>query len=291
MIDGVKVIATTPCGRVRYMRHLVAFMHREHERGRIDEWCLFHNPIKEKLQSEAELGLADRIVAALGPWVRVFRDPVYGGGHRISRFFKYFTESNCVYLRLDDDIVYIDEQAIPRLIHYRIAHPEPYLVVPTIVNNVRTSYHMQQAGIVPLEWGKINNDMLDPIAWKDKDYVINLHKKALQAIRDGSLVKEFTLPTGDFLDFESGYLSINCFAMRGDDLMAIKDNVPEDEERFFALWQPHRTRRQNARVGDAVVCHFAYHTQTQAMDNSGLLAEYAKVSSDVIGASPAFGEL
>lgn len=288
MFQGTKIIATTPCGRARYMRHLAAHMQRDYERGLIDEWVLFKNPISEKKVEGRERDIAEEI-AGCWPWVKVFRDEGAGGGDRISRFFKYFTESNCVYLRFDDDIVYVEENAVERLIRYRLAHPKPYLVVPVIVNNVRTSYHLQQAGVIPKSWGTIQNDMLDPIAWRNKDFVKRIHRKALNSIDGGSdspLVEEFRLPSGEFPDFEAGYISINCFAMLGEDMLATKDNVPPDEERHFALWQPQKLGRMNARCGDAIVCHFAYHTQTQEMDQSGLLDGYEMVNSALLKKLP-----
>ena len=280
MIDGVKVIANTPCGRHRYMKHLAAHMQREHERGHVDEWVLFQNAY-----SEEDLKLAHQI-AANWPWVKVFEDPVSGRGDRISRFFKYFTDPDAVYFRLDDDIVYIEENAIERLVRYRLAHRHPYIVFPTIVNNVRTSYHLQCAGVIPVEWGEVCNDMLDPVAWKDPEFVVKLHRKALAAIDAGRLAEEFTLPSGDFPDTTSGYISINCFAMLGEDMMATKDNVEPDEERHFSLWMPQKLKRMNARCGDAAVCHFAYHTQTANMDASGLLDEYARVSAPWLSKLP-----
>ena len=290
MIDGVKVIATTPCGRARYMRHLAAHMQREHERGHVDEWILFKNPIAQKKVEGKEQDIADEI-AACWPWVQVFKDKGFGGGDRISRFFKYFTEADCVYLRFDDDVVYIDENCVERLVRYRLKHHNPYLIFPTIINNVRTSYHLQQAGLIPKHWGLVRNDMLDPIAWRNKDFVKRLHRKALNAIDNGgyllkSLVDEFALPSGEFPDYEAGYISINAFAMLGEDMLATKDNVPPDEERHFALWQPEHLNRMNARCGDAVVCHFAYHTQTTEMDASGMLDGYEMVNAPLLAKLP-----
>ena len=47
-------------------------------------------------------------------------------------------------------------------------------------------------------------------------------------------------------------------------------------EGYLALTRPQELNRQNARVGNTAVVHFAYHGQMEIMDKSGLLAEYAK---------------
>jgi len=284
MIEGQKIIAFTPCGRKRYMDVLAGYVLREHERGHIDEWILFNNAyLKEDSTLAAQF--AERF-----PWVTVLHDTSEGGAEsglhshharqgldHICEFYQFMTEGDgVVYVRLDDDIVYIDENAIPRLVKYRLANPDPFLVFPTIINNVRTSYHMQQAGIIPKSWGEIKNEMGDTVAMKNFPFVSNLHRKALDAIERGTLVEEFTLPSETFADWDAGHISINTFAMLGRDMVSVK--VVHPEEDCLALQLPKELNRHNARCGDAVVIHFAFHTQTEAMDQSGALAYYVKLA-------------
>ena len=268
MIQGQKIIAFTPCGRKRYMDLLAAHVAREQVAGHIDEWILFNNAYSiEDSTYAAQL-------AATFPWVTVFNQQKPGIPEHIADFYKFMTQGDGVlYFRLDDDVVYIDPDCVPRLVDYRLKNPEPFLVFPTIINNVRTSYHLQQAGIVPKEWGEIRNEMCDVIAWKSPHYVFNLHQKALSALERGSLA-EFTLPSETFTDWEAGHISINSFMIFGHDMLAC--NVHRDEEGYLSLWQPKALNRQNARAGDAFVIHFAYHTQTEFMDKSGMLGDYWK---------------
>ena len=98
------------------------------------------------------------------------------------------------------------------------------------------------------------------------------------------------MPTGSFEDitygdkWAAGNISINCFAAFGSDLFGAP--VPRDEEGHFSLFQPKALNRPNARVGDAMVIHFAYHTQTRFMDSTGILAEYAKLDPTSIVVPP-----
>ena len=291
MIDGKKIIAFTPCGRKRYMDLLTAHVAREHERGHIDQWVLFQNAFTQADAANAAQ-LAERY-----PWCVALqpRDGRRGLATpftaHLSDFYKWMTqEKDAIYVRLDDDIIYIDENAIPRLVKYRLANPKPYAIFPVIINNVRTSYQMQQVGVVPKEWGTIKNEMCNVLAWKDSRYVYNLHRKALDSLSRGTLVKDFTMPTGSFEDitygdkWAAGNISINCFAAFGSDLFGAP--VPWDEEGHFSLFQPKALNRPNARVGDAMVIHFAYHTQTRFMDSTGILAEYAKLDPTSIVVPP-----
>jgi len=286
MIEGQKIIAFTPCGRKRYMDVLAGYVFREHERGHIDEWILFNNPyLKEDSTLAAQF-------AEHFPWVKVLHDTSEGGGEdelhshhardgndHIAQFYRLMTEGEgAIYVRLDDDIVYIDGDAIPRLIEYRLANSAPLLVFPTIINNVRTSYHMQQQSVLP-NLG-ITNAMDDKIAFRNAKFVLGLHEKALAAIKEGNLVETFSLRSETFRSLDDGHLSINCFAMFGSDMVAA--NIAHPEETYLALWLPAKLKRKNARCGDAVVIHYAFHTQTKFMDSTDVLLRYAKLS-------PSFG--
>jgi len=283
MINGQKIIAFTPVGRKRYMDLLAAHMKREHDAGHIDEWILFNNAYMREDSTYCDQ------LAAQWDWITVLREkPLVGhdtaGGQfmwrrpdHIADFYKFMTQSeNVIYVRLDDDIVYIDPDCLPRLVKYRLEHPEAFLVFPTIVNNVRTSYHMQEQGIVG-NWG-IRNEMCDEVAWKHRDYVFDLHMKALRAIEEGKLAETLGLRSEVYTDpsYEAGHISINCFAILGKDMLDCV--VPGDEEGYLSLWRPRDLKRQNARCGDALVIHFAYHTQTDFMDKTGLLNDYVKLA-------------
>jgi hypothetical protein len=290
MIDGYSVVAFTPVGRKRYMDILAGYMAREQRHGRVDKWFLFNNAYLPE-----DSTYADQLAERFG-WIEVIREhgivhemqPVdrfqWSRPENISLFYKYmeptlakvgYDADKTVYLRFDDDICYLDVGCIEKWVCYRIEHPEPFAVFPTIINNVRTSYHMQQQGIVP-ECG-IKNDMYDQVAWRNLRYVHDLHMSALDAIDRGTLVRDFALKSECFPAGEggwtAGHISINAFAVFAKDLHAC--NVAHDEEGYLSLYRPQALGRPNARCGDAVLIHFAYHTQTEYMDKTGLLNDYA----------------
>lgn len=284
MIQGQKVIAFTPVGRKRYMDLLTAHVRRQHELGHIDEWIMFNNAY---LPEDATY--CRQVQQALGDWITIFTDqgihPMHGNTNFthsrpecISHFYQYMTQKeNVIYFRLDDDVVYIDDQCVPRLVDFRLKNPEPFLVFPTIINNVRTSYHMQREGVIP-NWD-IRNEMCDDVAWKSPEYIHFLHQKALAALeKPGRDLSEFTLKSQVYTDdtWEDGHISINSFAIFGKDMLDCV--VHKDEESYLSVWRPKELNRQNARCGDAFVIHFAYHTQTDFMDKSGMLNDYVKLA-------------
>lgn len=52
----------------------------------------------------------------------------------------HIQDDNTMYIKLDDDILYIHPDAIPRLVHSRIEHKEPFAVSANIVNTMLMGY-------------------------------------------------------------------------------------------------------------------------------------------------------
>jgi hypothetical protein len=273
MLYGRKIIAFTPCGRKRYMDILAAHVMREQAFGHIDEWVLFNNPYIIDDSTYADQ------LAAKRDWIKVVnvgKETATRDAGQISTFFGALDDPEAIYIRLDDDLCYLAEDFLPKLVRYRLDNPEPFLVYPTIINNTRTSYQLQKEGNIPIkDWGEVEPILCAPMAWGNTNFVFRLHQKALAAIENGTLVKEFELPSGTFDNYEDGNISINCFAILGVDMVAC--NVTRDEEGYLSKHRPMELKRFNARCGDAVVIHFAYHTQTVFMDQSGMLGDYAKL--------------
>ena len=283
MFQGQKITAITFCGRKRYMDLLTPHIIREHDRGLIDKWLLFNNIRTNVEDATYAQQLKDHL-----PWSEVINRPPGASGEHAWTWNTFGSREGegTIYLKIDDDVIYFDENALPRLLQYRVEHREPFLVYPLIVNNVRTSYRLQRAGQCPREWGEVTNDMNDWTAHKSFKWVFNIHRATLATLAAGKpLTERWSLPTEQFTTFDQGHISTNVITIFGSDLVACANmpagygcraGVPDDDESFFSLWRPRQLNRQNARVGDSVFVHFAYNTQTDFMDHTGMLAEYAQ---------------
>lgn len=273
MIRGTKVIAFTPAGRTRHMEILAKYVADQVERGVVDEWVLFENAFDRN----------DRVtiykLRTQYPFIRIYEDQGHFDTFHIHAYYKQFTDSQAVYVRLDDDMVYLAPDSIEKLVEYRLEHPEPFLVYPAIVGNTRMGYHMQQAGIIPMEWGVLDDQILTGYAFSDSTYIRNLHELALAKIEDGIFEKDFALPDINLDSIEHGHISINCFAILGADMIALKDVIVPDEERYLSEYRPAEVGRLNAICGSAVVIHYAYHTQREELDKTDILSRYEALAN------------
>ncbi|OKL62848.1 hypothetical protein UA08_01810 [Talaromyces atroroseus] len=70
--------------------------------------------------------------------------PIKSGGY-MGIYLKAFTEPDTIYLKMDDDMVFIDQSAIPRLVMTLLNNPRALLVSSNVVNNPALGwvhYHM-----------------------------------------------------------------------------------------------------------------------------------------------------
>ncbi len=252
----MRVISVTPAGRRRYLAALVP--HLLAQRHVIDEhhWWLNTNDAADALYVE-------QVTAEHPDFFKICRKEVRADlniGQNIWRFFGEYAEPDTVYVRFDDDIVYMAPDAVENLVRFRLAHREPIVVLGNIVNNAVCAHFLQQAGLVPRAWGEVENFCLDGNGWACGEFARKLHGLFLEELRAGRADqwKLAELPIDGRRRF-----SVNVVSWLGDDLR----QVPEvhggivDEELFLTVELPRRLGRANAACGDALFAHLAFFTQ------------------------------
>ncbi|KAJ9638748.1 hypothetical protein H2201_008829 [Coniosporium apollinis] len=75
-------------------------------------------------------------------------------------------DADTMYIKLDDDIVYVADDAIPRLIQYRLENPRPFLVSANVINNPALSWVHTRLGAVRPWLPNLGapTDVIDPLA-------------------------------------------------------------------------------------------------------------------------------
>ncbi|KAJ1326257.1 hypothetical protein MN608_07703 [Microdochium nivale] len=71
-------------------------------------------------------------------------------GQDFSCMWDMFTDDDTIYIKIDDDIAYIHHDAIPQLVHTRLAEPHPLAISANLVNSALTgTYHSLFGAIWP----------------------------------------------------------------------------------------------------------------------------------------------
>ncbi len=256
------------------MSILVEYVRREVERGIVDEYVLYMNTPDEAL-SDREYGLE---LGKRYPWITIQERPMRHPGpiqRSTGYFYRSATDSDTVYVRLDDDIVYLEESAIENLVTKRLEAPAPVAILGTTWNNAIISYFFQQQGTIPLEWGKCEMYCMDSVGWANGEFAVKIHNLLLDKAeageaRDLRLYMDYSLQPGT-------QFSVSCFASLGSMYGGLKEPgvlIPDEEESWHTIHEPLKRGIPNLVTGDALVSHFTFMPQRAHVLNSDTLQRY-----------------
>ncbi|OTA93259.1 hypothetical protein M434DRAFT_73449 [Hypoxylon sp. CO27-5] len=114
-------------------------------------------------------------------------------GENFGCIWEFAVEKDVMYIKIDDDILYIHHDAIPQLVHTRLAQPHPYAISAQLVNSPVT-------GLQQHHYGAIHPFLPDPHHHN--------HRKAAETWRPSELglYPEAMLPlSGDLRNVNSSY--------------------------------------------------------------------------------------
>lgn len=268
-------IVVTPAGRKNNLE--ILYFNLKKRKSEFDEWHIWLNTQNaEDIEYMKQLEKTES-------WIQVEEIP-HEYPHivalRIYHFMlKNTSDKESVYLRLDDDICFIEKGAISKVFNARINSKDSLLVYGNIVNNSVMQYEYQKNGKIldfPLlsDYNNIQKSFgQDPLIWENGEFAYNLHKLFIEKYKNND-IKYFYIPS--FLNSEWQRISINVVALRGD-LNYILSDIDPDEEEYFAKQKPIRMGIPSEIVGNAIFCHYSYFPQKDYLDKTEILEEYKKI--------------
>jgi hypothetical protein len=260
MIDGKKVVAWTPYGREETMSILVKYMERDVMAGVVDEYHLYMNTDPDQVRDreyaqELNEEHAWIVLQERPAGLKVLRPKQLNTG----RYYRYAIEPDTVYVRLDDDIVYVHENAMERLVQRKIGSPS-LVCFPIIWHNAICSYYLQTFGKIPTEFGVVEEPYcMDQIGWKDAGFAESIHNLLLDHIQNDTVDSLFfhhdiELPIGK-------QFSVSCFAAESDIYRELNPQGilhHEEEEHWHTVYRTKQTGRSNSIVGNSLVAHLSF---------------------------------
>lgn len=269
------MVTVTPAGRKRYIKILAR--HLLKNKNIIDEHQFWINTTN-KDDIEYIRGLCAKHSGFFKMVVKELdqKDSMEVG---IWKFMSTCIDQNTVYLRLDDDIVWIDKNAINNIYEYRLSNREPFLILGNIVNNAVCSHFYQKSRIVPTGWGEVQNRCTDHYGWRSGEFAVNLHELFLKMYQENRIDE---LKNVDFSHHNSKErFSINAICWFGKDMAKIPEiNSLVCEEHFLTEIAPIKHNLHHEICPNALFVHYAYHTQRDYIDKHAphILEEYSKIS-------------
>ena len=277
-----KLVVVVPSGRQRYMELLIPqimrqrYFHESPTLPLIDELRLWVNT-----KEQSDLDYLHELWRQYPNFITMEYCPKdetrIGMGWAIHHFYPKAADPQTVYIRLDDDVVWMEDDFLEKIYKFRVENPQYFLVYGNIVNNAVCDHLHQQRGVYPPE-PVFGRACLDPNGWERPHMAEGKHRTLLSNIEEGNL---------DLYKFEPEVLhtfervSINCISWLGAEFKKFDGGVQVDEEDWLSVVKPRDLGMPNCILGEALCAHFAFFTQRAAMDQTDVLELYrALVSED-----------
>lgn len=264
MFDSYKIVINTAAGRRRYMQYLVPQVLACNIVDRYDLWVNTMN------SQDIEFF---RQIAQKYPKVNLIWQPdgIVDGNKSINAFYKKCMDEDTIYFKLDDDIIWMEDGLIEKMVRFRINHPEYFLVSPLVINNSLTTYLLQVHEKIKL-YDYQHASSLHPLLWESGKFALDLHKWFLNNYLLPGKVEDLYI--GGSKPMGLTRFSINAIMWFGRDMKEMKGFVPGDDEEYLSCIYPAISGKSNAWNGESMCAHFAFFTQREMLDKEKILEQY-----------------
>jgi hypothetical protein len=270
-MDKQKIVTVCPAGRRRYMELLTAHLKYQHSLGAIDEhnwWINTENPPDVAFMKKT---------AKENPWIKCIEGVKVNGIFSIPYFYPHAADPNTIYIKIDDDIVWMHPMAITNMIKCRLENPEPLLICGSVVNSSLCNYQHQQKGCIPKELGELvfETGGID-WAWDNGPLAEKIHNCFLEKYDKGE-TEDYFFPDTPLDKYQR--VSINCICWLGStmkQLLPWPSIVFEGlgDEDWLTMIKSKEIQIPNIMCGSALMSHFSYFTHRRYLDQCILLTKY-----------------
>jgi len=271
MLLNKKIIVVTPAGRRQYLKLLAKYILPN---SIVDEWHFWLNTLNTHDKHY--------IKALSHPKIRVIEKPdINGHWNSIHKFFVDCIEKDTVYIRIDDDVVWMEYYSLQKLVEFRIKNPSYFLVYGNIVNNSKCDFIHQEY---------LDLSTNDKFSHFDKNYgltciscsniAIKKHMNLFENIYKNTHEKYF-FPKHWSMPFDERF-SINVISWLGEEFAAFQGNVSSNEEEWLTIIKPMEIKKLNIICGTTLFAHYAFTVQRNNLNQTNILQLYDNLSNGIV---------
>lgn len=290
MHRGFNVVVCVPAGRQRTMSLLLK--HLKSQQGLVDGVQLWRNT-KNQLDLQfidEQDGFNEFIKVVPLDSYEKFRSPLQTN---TGRFYLNTMVEDTIYIRFDDDVVYIHPDAIRNLVDARIDNPNALALCATTWNNAVVSHYLQKNKKIATKFGDVKNYCMDDIGWANGKFAKYMHELLLTHINNGS-VDQLYMPNVTLPHRHRFSVSAICWfgkywkswdhipvpkRKRQYDMFPAHQLWLHEEEQWITDDLPHQAEMSNLLVGNAIVAHYTFFPQKDFIDNkTNILEQYADIA-------------
>jgi hypothetical protein len=266
----MKKIVVTPAGRKRYLELLHLNLNKC--KDEFDKWVIWVNTTNEEDIEYMKILSSNHDYIEL-QYSDIPVDP--NGSHTatICDFFKKCIDDDTVYLRLDDDVVYIHKNSIKDLFDFRIENEDYFLVYGNILNNAIITNLYQKNDIVK-GLPNVGYSCEDELGWENPYFSFLLHNYFFEKMSQNK-VEDFFMDNWVLENFER--CSINSISWLGKTFKSFNGEVGGSEENWLSVDKPKQLNKPNIIFGKSLFSHYAFAPQRPFLETTNILERYKNI--------------
>jgi len=185
MYNNYKIVVNTAAGRRRYMQYLIPFVVANDIVDRYDIWVHTHNCADIEFFKQVA-NAYDKVNLIMQP------DGMVNNNRTINPFYKYCCDEDTIYFKLDDDICWMEDDMIEKMVKFRIEEPQYFIVSPLVINNPVCTYILQASEVIKSpQYVGVQNVL--PWFWESGNFAYRLHNWFLRTFLEND-ANEFPPP-------------------------------------------------------------------------------------------------
>lgn len=193
----------------------------------------------------------------------------------LNYFYKtYAIDDDSIYIKIDDDMVWFEDNFFSKLFDYRIKNTNNFLIYPLIINNAILTNILVRLG--KFEWDNTCwYNSMDPVGWGSGTFAERLHNKFLESIVNNTY-QDLRFDKW-MLDWKE-QVSINTIAFFGKDMkLATPTLNSHTDEHYLTYYAPAIVNKQNMIYGQFICAHYSFQPQRLHLDTTDIKDRYAKL--------------
>jgi hypothetical protein len=286
MKNNYKIVAVTPAGRERYLAILQKHINKN--KHILDRWDIWVNT-----NNESDISYINSLKENDPEFINLIQSefPYNNWGHtnlNISPFWDKATDDDTIYIRFDDDVVFIADGTVDAIVDFRIKNPQYLFIYPFIINNTHHSRNLQDRGLVTTDLGMVKEEkdllgqgIYDEVGLYSPPFVRELHKTFFKHYSENT-IKQLMTPETITWNYGS-QISINCICWFGSFMKTItplqEGRWPVDEENYLTTQAPRNLNMPLITIPNTLVVHFLFSTQRPQDELYDVLEEYWKIAN------------
>jgi hypothetical protein len=212
--------------------------------------------------------------------------PGHAGPWHIAAFYRYFDDPEAFYVRLDDDVVFVEDGFFEKFRARALAARGNALwFSPVVVNNALCNWLLKHFAAVEID-GPVSAQAMDPWSWRHATFPKAMHPVFIEAARAGRL-DCFRIPDQEV---RLTRYSVNAIGFFGADVAELGEAFwPPglDEEEWLSAILPAKIGSQGLIFGDLIAAHFSFYTQERELLRTPILEAYYRLAGLVPDAEAA----